>query len=118
MYGSVVTPQSSRAFASVAEQWLPLAPLLSKAFLTIRMYSGILRAFGRKRKPMPRQIESDWFSGSIPDNVLLGPDVYVDSTFGLAAFFSERNPGRRVGRASGLYDRATLIVGPQGAIDI
>src|SRR5689334_15251311 len=84
----------------------------------IRMYWGTLRAYGRKRKPMPRQLESDWFRGSIPDNVLLGPDVYIDSTFGLAAFFSERNPGLQVGRASGLYDRATLIVGQQGVIDI
>jgi acetyltransferase-like isoleucine patch superfamily enzyme len=82
------------------------------------MCSEILRVPARAKKPMARQLESDWFSGSIADNVLLGADVYIDSTFGLAAFFSERYPGLRIGRASGLYDRATLIVGPQGAIEI
>lgn len=67
---------------------------------------------------MPKKLESDWFSGSIADNVLLGEDVYIDSSFSLAAFFSECNPGLRIGRASGLYDRATLIVGQHGAIEI
>jgi acetyltransferase-like isoleucine patch superfamily enzyme len=67
---------------------------------------------------MPKQLEHDWFRGSISDNVLLGADVYLDSTFGFAAFFSERQPGLRIGCASGAYDRATFMVGPGGAVDI
>ena len=67
---------------------------------------------------MPNRLEYDWFSGTISDNVSLGPHVYIDSAFGFASFFSEREPAMRIGRASGLYDRATVISGPQGVIDV
>jgi acetyltransferase-like isoleucine patch superfamily enzyme len=87
-------------------------------FPRVRMYSGILAVFACEEISMPKRLECDWFGGSISDNVFLAADVYVDSTFGFAAFFSERQPGLRMGRASGIYDRATLIVGPRGAIDI
>jgi acetyltransferase-like isoleucine patch superfamily enzyme len=67
---------------------------------------------------MPRRLEYDWFPGTISDNIVMGTDVYVDSAFGLVSFFSERNPGMRMGRASGLYDRATIISGPEGVTEI
>jgi acetyltransferase-like isoleucine patch superfamily enzyme len=67
---------------------------------------------------MPKQLECDWYGGSVSENVFLEADVYLDSTFGFAAFFSERQPGLRMGRASGAYDRATFMVGPDGAVDI
>lgn len=67
---------------------------------------------------MPRRLEYDWFPGTISDNIVLGPCAYLDSAFGFASFFSERDPGMRIGRATGLYDRATIISGPQATIDV
>ncbi len=49
---------------------------------------------------------------------MVGDDVYLDSSYGFAAFNSERDPGFVVGDASGVYDRATLVVGPSGRVTV
>lgn len=66
----------------------------------------------------PIHLEHDWYAGGIPGNVSLGEDVYLDSAYGFAAFHSERDPGAVLGDACGAYDRATLVVGPDGQVRV
>jgi len=82
------------------------------------MCSGIRRALGTGRSLMNRRVESDWFDGVVPENIEFCPDTYLDSSFCLVSFRSELETGMRVGRASGLYDRATVISGPNAYIDV
>ena len=63
-------------------------------------------------------LEHDWYAGGIPANVVIGKDVYIDTTYGFASFFSQRNPGLILGDACGAYDRTTFVVGPSGYITV
>lgn len=63
-------------------------------------------------------LPDDWYPGGIPGNVALGRDVYLDSSYGFAAFASEREPGLVLGDACGVYDRAALVVGPRGLVTV
>ena len=63
-------------------------------------------------------LDHDWYPGGVPGNVEVGPDVFLDSAYGFTAFLSDRDPGLTIGEASGAYDRATFVVGPQGRVSI
>jgi acetyltransferase-like isoleucine patch superfamily enzyme len=63
-------------------------------------------------------IEYDWYSGGIPVNVRLGENVYLDTSYGFAAFHSEHEIGFSLGEASGMYDRASFVVGSNGVIQV
>ncbi|MEJ7812546.1 MAG: acyltransferase [Gemmatimonadaceae bacterium] len=63
-------------------------------------------------------LPDDWYPGGIPSNVVLGRDVYLDSSYGFAAFASEQMPGLTLGDACGAYDRATFVVGPRGRVTV
>jgi acetyltransferase-like isoleucine patch superfamily enzyme len=64
------------------------------------------------------RLEHDWYPGTIPPNVALGRDVYVDTSYGFDAFASEREPGLVLGDATGAYDRASFLVGPRGQVTV
>ena len=64
------------------------------------------------------QLPGDWYPLGIPENVIIGRDVYLDSSYGFAAFDSDRQPGLVLGDAAGAYDRAALIVGPRGLVTV
>jgi acetyltransferase-like isoleucine patch superfamily enzyme len=63
-------------------------------------------------------IEYDWYSGGIPANVLLGENIYLDTSYGFAAFHSKRKVGFELGEASGTYDRASFVVGEDGTVKV
>lgn len=63
-------------------------------------------------------IEYDWYSGWIPSNVRLGENVYLDTSYGFAAFHSKRKVGFELGEASGTYDRASFVVGEGGTVKV
>lgn len=65
-----------------------------------------------------RRIDYDWYPGRVPDNVRIGDDVYLDSSFGFAGFLSLRDDAMTLGAASGVYDRASFFVGPLGAVTV
>src|SRR5262245_60486775 len=65
-----------------------------------------------------RRLEYDWYPGGIPSNVHLGEHVVIDTAYGFAPFHSQRDPGLTIANASGAYDRATFIVGPQGCVNV
>jgi acetyltransferase-like isoleucine patch superfamily enzyme len=63
-------------------------------------------------------IPDDWYPCGLPSNIVIGKDVYIDSSYGFAAFDSEQRPGLTVGDASGVYDRAALVVGRHGRVTV
>lgn len=63
-------------------------------------------------------VDYDWYAGGIPGNVAFGADVYLDTSYGFAGFFSERQPGLTLGDACGAYDRANFLVGPEGEVTV
>jgi len=64
------------------------------------------------------QLPGDWYPLGIPENIVIGNDVYIDSSYGFAGFHSEQQPGLTVGDAAGVYDRAALVVGPLGRVTV
>lgn len=64
------------------------------------------------------QVAGDWYPLGLPGNVVIGSDVYIDSSYGFAAFHSQEAPGLTVGNASGVYDRAAVVVGPRGRVTV
>jgi acetyltransferase-like isoleucine patch superfamily enzyme len=64
------------------------------------------------------QLDHDWYAGGIPGNIELESDVYLDSSYGFAPFLSKQQPGLTLGKASGAYDRATFLVGPNGKVRV
>jgi len=63
-------------------------------------------------------LEWDWYAAGIPANVEFGRDVYIDTSYGFAACFSELKPGVVIGDATGAYDRASFVVGPAGRVRV
>ncbi len=64
------------------------------------------------------RVAHDWFPGRLPSNVILGRDVYIDTTYGFTTFASEQQPGLVLGDATGAYDRASFVVGPRGRVTV
>src|SRR5437016_2723434 len=65
-----------------------------------------------------RQLDNDWYPCGIPANVVLGRDVYIDTSYAFGAFHSERDPALVLGDASGVYDRTNFFVGPAGQVTV
>ena len=63
-------------------------------------------------------IPYDWYPGIIPDNVHFGENVYIDSSFGFAAFNSKKRDAMLMGFSSSSYDRSTFITTGNGKIEI
>lgn len=63
-------------------------------------------------------LPDDWYPIGIPPNIVIGNDVYIDSSYGFAAFNSREEPGLVVGEASGIYDRAAMVVGQRGRVTV
>jgi acetyltransferase-like isoleucine patch superfamily enzyme len=63
-------------------------------------------------------LDGDWFPGGLPGNIVVGRDVYIDSSYGFDACHSDLDAGVTLGDATGVYDRASFIVGPMGRVTI
>jgi len=63
-------------------------------------------------------VEDDWYPGGIPSNVSIGEDVYIDSAFSFATFYSEKTIGFHIGYASGNYHQSLFKVGKNGVVDV
>jgi acetyltransferase-like isoleucine patch superfamily enzyme len=63
-------------------------------------------------------LPGDWYPLGLPENIVIGDNVYIDSSYGFAGFHSLQQPGLIVGDASGVYDRAALVVGPRGRVTV
>lgn len=63
-------------------------------------------------------LDWDWYGGGIPANVEFGRDVYIDTAYGFASYFSGDEAGLRLGDATGAYDRTTFVVGHDGRVSV
>ncbi len=72
----------------------------------------------KKAKDGRGYIEYDWHAGGIPSNIVLGENVYIDSSYSFEPFHSEREVGFYLGEASGLYSASTLMVGANGTVKV
>jgi acetyltransferase-like isoleucine patch superfamily enzyme len=63
-------------------------------------------------------LPGDWFGRPLPANVELATGVYIDSSYTLDGYRSRRAVGLRVAAGAGIYDRAQLVVGPDGLVDV
>jgi acetyltransferase-like isoleucine patch superfamily enzyme len=66
----------------------------------------------------PRTIPWDWYPGSIPDNVILGDDAYVETSFSFHLYRSEAEVGVRIGRGASTYLGTMFDVGPRGRVSL
>jgi acetyltransferase-like isoleucine patch superfamily enzyme len=82
------------------------------------MNENIPTTFGTAGEDGRLHLEWDWYAGGIPANVEFGRDVYIDTSYGFAACFSELKPGVVIGDATGAYDRASFVVGPAGRVRV
>ena len=73
---------------------------------------------GKRDKCENLIIANDWFSGKIPSNVKTGESVYIDSSYGFAAFNSKKSNALKLGNGSSVYDRASFITSETGTIEI
>jgi acetyltransferase-like isoleucine patch superfamily enzyme len=61
-------------------------------------------------------LEHDWFHRPIPDNVRIGPNVYIESSSVFARYFSSAQPGLVMADASGAYGPVSFVAGPRARI--
>ncbi len=73
---------------------------------------------GQKDQKGQTRIPYDWFPGVIPENVSIGKEVYLDSSYGFAAFDSQHKEAMRMGYACSSYDRSTFITSGKGKLEI
>ena len=66
----------------------------------------------------PFYLNDDWYPLPVPSGIQVAEDVYLDSSYSFALYNSLQQPGLILGRASGVYDRAALIVGPRGQVTV
>jgi acetyltransferase-like isoleucine patch superfamily enzyme len=67
---------------------------------------------------VPRTLSWDWYPGSIPDNVDVADDAYIETTFSFVLFRSKLAGGVRVGKAASTYLGTMFDVGPSGRVTL
>lgn len=63
-------------------------------------------------------LEHDWFSRPVPENVSIGSDSWLYSSFSFLHYESRRPAGVRVGSNSGVYMGTFFDLGPEGEVEI
>ncbi|HEU5085524.1 MAG TPA: DapH/DapD/GlmU-related protein [Acidimicrobiales bacterium] len=63
-------------------------------------------------------LEHDWFPGTVPDNVEIGPDGWFHSTFAFRHYRSRRPRGLVIGANCGIYIGTLFDLGPDGEVEI
>ena len=66
----------------------------------------------------PRTVPGDWYPGSIPENVVVGEDAYVETSFSFFLYRSEADVGVRIGRGASTYLGTMFDVGPRGRVSL
>ena len=60
----------------------------------------------------------DWFHHELPGNIVLGANVYLESSYVFAAFFSEMSPGLVMEEGSGAYVQTFIDTGPRARVRV
>jgi acetyltransferase-like isoleucine patch superfamily enzyme len=63
-------------------------------------------------------LEYDWFRRALPGNIGLGANVYIDSSYSFAPFFSSASRALVMGEGSGAYRMSSFAAGPAARIKV
>jgi acetyltransferase-like isoleucine patch superfamily enzyme len=64
------------------------------------------------------QIPGDWHDGYIPDNVVVGSDSYIETSYSFLRYRSAADPGVVIGQSTGVYQGTMFDLGPQAQVKI
>ncbi len=65
-----------------------------------------------------RTLESDWYQGSIPENVVLHPDAYLETTYSFLHCRSELPEAIRFEKGSTVYKSTMFDLGPRARVTV
>jgi acetyltransferase-like isoleucine patch superfamily enzyme len=65
-----------------------------------------------------RKLAWDWYPGTIPENVVIDEDAYLESSFSFHLYRSEAPTGLQVSRGATVYLGTMFDVGPLGSVGI
>jgi acetyltransferase-like isoleucine patch superfamily enzyme len=65
-----------------------------------------------------RTLSWDWYPGTIPENVVLDPEAYIESTYSFFHYRSRAPIGVRIGRGASVYLGVMFDLGPAGRVSI
>ena len=65
-----------------------------------------------------RKLEWDWFSGTVPENVVLGDEAYLETTYSFQLFRSIAPEAVRLGRGSSIYLGVMFDLGPDARLHL
>jgi acetyltransferase-like isoleucine patch superfamily enzyme len=66
----------------------------------------------------PRTLPWDWYPGTIPNNVVLDDNVYIETSFSFLHYRSRASVGLRIGRGTCVYAGTMFDVGVNGQVRI
>jgi carbonic anhydrase/acetyltransferase-like protein (isoleucine patch superfamily) len=65
-----------------------------------------------------RTLEWDWYGGTIPENVVLEKEAYLETTYSFLHYRSQVREGVRLGEGSTVYLGTMFDVGPGGRVSL
>jgi acetyltransferase-like isoleucine patch superfamily enzyme len=65
-----------------------------------------------------RTLSWDWYPGSIPENVVLEDDAYLETTYSFLLYRSRASQAVRIGHAATIYLGTMFDVGPEGRVQV
>lgn len=68
--------------------------------------------------PAGRVLDHDWFPRSLPDNVEIGPNSWLFSSYAFLHYRSKKEPAVKIGSSCGIYDGTFFELGPEGRVEI
>lgn len=69
-------------------------------------------------KTAPRTLPWDWYGGTIPENVTLAEEAYLETSYSFLHYRSQLPEGVRIGPDSTIYLGTMFDVGPTGRVSI
>jgi len=66
----------------------------------------------------PRTVAGDWFDGTIPENVNINSDAYLETSYSFLHFRSHQKDAVRIGGASTVYLGCMFDLGPEGRVNV
>ena len=64
------------------------------------------------------RIPGDWHDGFIPDNVVVGSDSYIETSYSFLRYRSSADPGVVIGQSTGVYQGTMFDLGPNAQVKI
>jgi len=65
-----------------------------------------------------RTLPWDWYPGRVPENVLVAPEAYLETTYSFQLFRSVAADAVRIGHGSSIYLGVMFDVGRHGRVSI